>query len=110
MSAVPRPTVYKWLAWFRNEGVAGLEDRSSPVRHRPRVSPPDVEARVRELRRSGRDGPYRIANRFDRAPSTVYAILARHGLGRLSFHDRTSRSPLRYERARAGELVLDDVK
>ncbi|MGH8729742.1 MAG: leucine zipper domain-containing protein [Burkholderiales bacterium] len=33
-------TVYKWLARYRNEGPAGLLDRSSVARCRPHALPP----------------------------------------------------------------------
>jgi transposase InsO family protein len=44
------------------------------------------------------------------APSTVHAILRRHGLSRLSRLDRTTGIPIRYERDRPGELLHIDVK
>ncbi len=40
---VTRPTVYKWLKRFREEGPAGLEDRSS----RPHRSPPSPGSAIR---------------------------------------------------------------
>lgn len=110
MSGVSRPTVYKWLARYRDEGEAGLADRSSRPRRCPRRTSPEREAEVLALRAQLRRGPHRLANRLDMAPSTVYAVLARHGLGRLSRLDRTTGLPLRYERAAPGELIHIDVK
>jgi transposase InsO family protein len=40
----------------------------------------------------------------------VYGVLRRHGCSRLSDTDRPTRIPIRYERARPGEIVHIDVK
>jgi transposase InsO family protein len=42
--------------------------------------------------------------------STIYWVLARHGLNRLAHLDRASGAVVRYERERPGELVHLDVK
>lgn len=42
--------------------------------------------------------------------STVYAVLRRQGLSRLTFMDRPTAIPIRYERDHPGELVHIDVK
>jgi transposase InsO family protein len=42
--------------------------------------------------------------------STVYGVLARHGVSRLRHTDRTSGAVVRYQRDRPGELVHVDVK
>jgi hypothetical protein len=62
-------------------------------------------ARRRELR----VGPHVLAWETSLTPSTVYAILRRHDLGRL---DRLEPRPavVRYERVRPGELVHLDTK
>jgi len=70
----------------------------------------EVEARVCELRRQLRRGPHRLAGRLEMAPSTVHAVLARHGLSRLSRLDRVTGDVIRYERDHPGELVHVDVK
>jgi transposase InsO family protein len=51
-----------------------------------------------------------MAGRLGVAPSTIHAVLARHGVSRLSRLDRVSGIPIRYERARPGELLHLDVK
>ena len=62
-------------------------------------------------RRGDKVGPDRIAVRVDVPASTVYRVLRRHDLGRLSHLDRQTATPIRrYERARPGELVHVDVK
>ena len=116
MAGVSRQTVHKWLRRFRDEGLAGLEDRSSRALRCPHRTDPRTEAAVLELRAQLRRGPHRIAGRLDLAPSTVHAILVRHGVSRLSRLDRTTGLPIRvgpvqrYERSRAGELIHVDVK
>ncbi|MGH9020332.1 MAG: IS481 family transposase [Acidimicrobiales bacterium] len=116
MAGVSRQTVHKWLGRFANEGVDGLEDRSSRAHRCPHRTAPEVEARVLELRSQLRRGPHRLSDRTGLPASTIHAILARHGLSRLSRLDRTTgqvirRAPAqRYERARPGELVHLDVK
>ncbi len=110
MAGVSRQTVHKWLRRFREEGLAGLNDRSSRAHRGPHRTSDNVEAAVLELRRASRRGPHRIAQKLDLAPSTVHAVLARHGLSRLSRLDRTTGVAIRYERDRPGELIHVDVK
>lgn len=110
MSGVSRQTVHKWVHRFRDEGPAGLLDRSSVARRCPHRTSPEVEAAIIALRRARRRGPHRIAEKLGLAPSTVHAVLARHGLSRLASLDRTTGTPIRYERARPGELLHVDVK
>jgi transposase InsO family protein len=108
---VSRATGYKWVRRFRQDGAAGLTDRSSRPRSSPARTPADLEARVLALRRSRRLGPARIAGILQLAPSTVARVLARHGEPRLAWLDRpTGQVIRRYERSRPGELVHVDVK
>jgi transposase InsO family protein len=106
---VSRATTYKWLKRFREEGVAGLESRSSRPVSSP-CTPPEVVAAIVELRRDRRWGPHRIGYQLGVARSTVYAVLRREGLNRLSSFDKVTRQVVRYERERPGELVHIDVK
>jgi transposase InsO family protein len=110
MAGVSRPTVYKWLARYRHEGLAGLEDRSSRPLRCPRRTPAAVEAQVLDLRQRWRRGPHLMAGRLGLAPSTIHAVLWRYGLSRLSRLDRSTGQVIRYEKARPGELVHVDVK
>ena len=110
MAGVSRQTLYKWLRRFHEEGVPGLLDRSSRPRHCPHRTAPEMESRVLELRREIRRGPHLIGGRLGLAPSTVHAILFRHGLNRLSRLDRSSRAIIRYERDHPGALLHVDVK
>ena len=110
MSGVSRATAYKWLHRWRSEGVAGLHDRSSRPLAMPTRTAPELEAQVCELRRSWRRGPHLLAGRLGMAPSTVHAVLVRHGLSRLSRLDRVTGDVIRYERDHPGELIHVDVK
>jgi transposase InsO family protein len=110
MAGVSRATAYKWLRRWRTEGVAGLRDRSSRPRTMPTRTSAELEARVCALRRELRRGPHLLAGRLEMPPSTVHAVLARHGLSRLSRLDRVTGDVIRYERDHPGELIHVDVK
>jgi transposase InsO family protein len=63
------------------------------------------------LRQARKLGPARIAPLVGLPASTVYRVLVRHRLHRLSFLDRpTGEQIRRYERASPGELVHVDIK
>ena len=106
-----RATGYKWLSRWRAEGPAGLVDRSSRAHRLPGKTPPTLEAQVLKLRSERKLGPARIGPLVALAPSTVHAVLRRHGMHRLAWLDRPSGQLIRrYERARPGELIHVDVK
>jgi transposase InsO family protein len=107
---VSRACAYKWLRRWREEGLAGLEDRSSAPRSHPHALGPDEVARIVEARQRLRFGPHRLAYATGRHRSTVYGVLRRQGVSRLADFDRTSREVVRYQRERPGELVHVDVK
>lgn len=115
---VSRQCAHRWVRRFRDEGAAGLADRSSRPHRSPRKTSADVEERVLALRRELRVGPARLAQELELPTRTVGAILRRHRVPRLAECDpltgvviRASRSSgVRYERERPGELVHMDVK
>ena len=74
-------TVYKWRKRFRDEGLAGLADRSSKPTRNPARTPAHIEADVIRLRRERRTMD-RIADETGISRATVGRILARHGLNR----------------------------
>jgi len=100
-------TARKWIARHRDEGPAGLLDRSSApavVANRTDEQRVELIAALRRLRMTGAE----IAECLDMALSTVSGILTRIGLGKLG---RLGLEPAqRYERARPGELIHIDVK
>jgi transposase InsO family protein len=102
-------TVRKWLARFRSEGDAGLQNRSSAPRLVANQLPTPWLDMVVRLRREYRMTGEEIAERLHLARSTVAGHLRRLGLGRLAALE-PSEPVRRYNRARAGELVHLDVK
>ena len=80
-------TAYKWLSRFSNEGVSGLADQSRRPHHSPALTPADVQSAVVKLRmQHAAWGGRKISRRLHDmghdtvAPSTVSAILHRHGM------------------------------
>jgi transposase InsO family protein len=107
---VSRQTAYKWLRRFREEGQAGLADRTSAPRHCPHRLDSEVVATIVATRLETLHGPHRLAYALGRPRSTIYGVLRRAGVSRLSFIDRPTRTVVRYERDRPGELLHMDVK
>jgi transposase InsO family protein len=103
---VSRKSVHAWLNRYRDEGLAGLSDRS----HRPRGHPlqlaAEVEALVCQLRRDHpRWGPRRIVYELSRAGvdpvpsrSTVYRVLVRYQLVAAIRRKRRRADYIRWER------------
>jgi transposase len=101
-------TAGKWARRFRAEGEAGLLDRSSAPRHVHNATPTARVEAIAALRRVRLTGP-EIAEVLAMATSTVSAVLARIGLGKLSRLEPPE--PIRrYEKHRPGELIHIDVK
>lgn len=113
---VARGTVSKWVARFRAEGRAGLEDRSSRPRRSPNQTPRRTERRIVSLRVTRWWGPHRIAYHLGLPQSTVSKILARCWVPLLGHIDLNTGvrvrkpKPVRYEHERPGDLVHVDVK
>ncbi len=103
---ISRKCVTIWVARYRSEGEAGLQDRSSRPLSSPSKTSVELEAevlRVRAAERSGRDD---VAEKTGVPARTVSRILVRHGIPRLAALDpitgeviRSSKSTaVRYER------------
>jgi transposase InsO family protein len=115
---ISRKCVHKWINRFEAEGEAGLQDRSSRPRTMPTRTPAVLEDQIVALRRVRRAGPDLIGAELGVPARTVSRVLARRGVAHLHACDpmtgaliRASKhSAVRYERARAGELVHMDVK
>ena len=107
---VSRQTAYRWMRRFQEEGEAGLEDRSSRPRHSPGRVSSEMEKRIVSDRITEKEGPHLMAGRLGVPRSTIYGVLARRGLSRLSDLDRTTGTPIRYVRDCPGELVHVDIK
>jgi len=97
----------KWAARYRLEGERGLLDRSSAPRRVANRTPADRIAAIVALRRVGMTAA-EIAETLGMPLSTVSAILARAGMGKLGRIGLEQ--PVRDEQLRPGELVHIDVK
>lgn len=101
-------TVYKWARRFRDQGLAGLQDRSSRPVNTPTQTPPELQAQVVRLRRERRIMD-RIAAQTGVSRATVARILARRGLNR--WRDLEPCAPvIRYERDAPGDMIHLDIK
>ncbi|MFD6664467.1 IS481 family transposase [Micromonospora chalcea] len=115
---VSRQAVHRWLAWYADEGLEGLADRSSRPRSSPGRTPPEVEALICELRRNHpRWGARRLVFELGRrdcpgpVPSrvTVHRVLIRHGLVNPTPRRRRREDYKRWERGRPMELWQLDI-
>jgi transposase InsO family protein len=103
-------TAAKWAQRYRDEGPAGMNDRSSARHIQARRTPAPVVRKIVHLRWKQRLGPVEIGARLGMPASTVHAVLVRCRLNRLSHVDRVTGEPARrYERSRPGELIHVDV-
>jgi transposase InsO family protein len=114
--AISSATGYKWLRRFRDQGEAGLADRSRRPGCSPRRSSAAVEAEVLALRRQhpawgGRKLRRVLQNAAQPAPaaSTITAILRRH-LVPLGEHGGGSAPHIRFEHAAPNLLWQMDFK
>jgi transposase InsO family protein len=107
---VSRPTAHRWASRYRDQGPAGMADRSSRPHHSPRRTPPQWSAGsctcAGPTVGAGPDcSPGRAG------PATVRAILVRCRISRLAHLDRATGQPVRrYEHGHPGDLVHIDVK
>jgi transposase InsO family protein len=105
---ISRRTVQKWLARARNEGMSGLQDRTSRPVHSPTQLPKPKLEQVIALRLQ-RLSAQTIAECVGLPRSTVANHLTALGMGKLPpMHPPPP--VLRYERERPGELVHIDTK
>lgn len=107
-AGVSERTAGKWVKRYREEGEAGLWDRSSAPHSVPGRTPEDRVEAIAALRRVRMTGA-EIAECLGMALSTVSAVLTRIGLGKLSRLE-PAEPPNRYERKAPGELIHIDVK
>jgi transposase InsO family protein len=104
-------TANRWACRYRDQGPAGMQDRSSRPRCSPGRTPPAVVRRIVHLRWKQKLGPVPIAAQVGLAPSTVHQVLVRCRLNRLGHVDRVTAEPVRrYEHPYPGSLIHVDVK
>ena len=93
-ASVSRPTVYKCVRRFLEEGIEGLNDRSSAPHRRPRALPAEAIEEILAARQRLKQGPHRLGYALGRPRSSIYGVLRRHGLARLDLLDRPSGRPI----------------
>ena len=104
-------TARKWADRYKAEGPAGMYDRSSRPHRQPNRTPVPVVRKIVHLRWKQRLGPVEIADRLNMQSSTVYAVLVRCRLNRLTHIDRATGEPIRrYEHDKPGDMLHMDVK
>ena len=105
---VSAKTAAKWVRRYREQGAAGLRDRSSRPGRSPRSTSSSLLERVLALRRLRRNG-WQIACEVKLSRATVSRILRRAGLNRLRSLDPPP--PVqRYEHKHPGDLIHFDIK
>ena len=104
------PTARKWARRFREEGLAGMQDRSSRPHHSPTKTPSSLVRQIVRQRWRNRLGPVQIGGRLGVPASTVHAVLVRCRVNRLSQIDRVTGEPIRrYEHPHPGSMIHVDV-
>jgi transposase InsO family protein len=101
-------TVRKWVKRHQDEGVAGLQDRSSRPHRLYRPTPQAIVERIEALRRQRLTGKA-IAAEVGVSQATVSRVLKRLGLNKLSAL-QPAEPVRRYEREHPGELIHIDIK
>lgn len=101
-------TIHKWVRRYREEGLAGLENRSSRPHSFGTAYIAGWQGVICSLRHC-RMTAAEIAGKLGQPRSTVASLLRRIGLGRLAALD--PKLPVRrYERAKPGDMIHLDIK
>jgi len=103
-----RQSAAKWVARYRQQGRAGLHDRSSRPHCSPRRTGPELAARVEALRRQRWTG-VRIAQATGLSRSTISRLLTRLRLSKMRQLDPVV-PIVRYEHPAPGDLLHLDIK
>ncbi len=105
------PTAAKWARRYLEMGREGMNDRSSRPHSSPNRTAQPLVRKIVHKRIKTRRGPVEIASLTGVPASTVYAILRRCRLNRLSHVDVVTGEPARrYEHEHPGSLIHVDVK
>jgi hypothetical protein len=97
----------KWATRYRQQGEAGLRDRSSAPHRIPHATTPERVKVICDLRRLRFTSP-EIAETLSMPISTVSAVLKRSGMGKLGWLGLEPAQ--RYEHTSPGDLIHVDVK
>jgi transposase InsO family protein len=115
---VSRQAVHRWLGRYRDEGLAGLSDRSSRPVSSPSRTPAEVEALICELRRNhpcwgARRLVWELSRRGCPGPvpsrATVHRVLVRHGLVQVTARGRRREDYKRWQRSEPMQLWQMDI-
>jgi transposase InsO family protein len=103
-----RQSAAKWVRRYRDQGVAGLNDRSSRPHRSPRGTSKERIMEIEQLRRQRWTG-VRIALELGLSHATISRVLRRLKLNRIR-HIEPQLPPNRYEHAAPGDLLHLDIK
>ena len=114
---VSRKSVHHWVRRYREDGLAGLTDRSHRPHHHPWQIAPEIEAAICEMRRNHpRWGPRRLGHELARADivpvpsrSSIYRTLVRHQLVSATTRKRARSDYVRWERPESMQLWQLDI-
>ncbi|MEW4459947.1 IS481 family transposase [Roseibium algicola] len=101
-------TARKWLRRYKEEGAAGLRDRSSRPRKLHRPTDAATVQQIIALRRQRLTGKH-IARETGVSAATVSRVLKRAGLSRLKDLE-PAEAVRRYEHAAPGDMIHLDIK
>ncbi len=115
---ISRQRATVWITRFDQDGLAGLQDRSSRPHRTPTRTPAKVEQRVLKARAKYRCGAIGLARHTGVAVATCGRILRRHQVAHLADCDPITgeriravrHSGRRYEHPHPGDLIHIDVK
>jgi putative transposase len=117
---IVRSCGYKWLARYREEGLAGLEERSRRPERSPLKTPQELVDELLNLKRRLRYGPAKLVEILEElhgehvmAASTAGQILDRHGEVKKRGPRRPSAGPIEhppFEISGAGDTATTDYK
>lgn len=111
---ISRPTGYRWLRRYHDQGVSGIEERSRRPHDSPERTPAAIEQQVVGMRRQRPDwGARKLQALLERqgtklATRTLHRILVRHDLVREDDSHRPA--PRRFEREAPNQLWQMDFK
>jgi transposase InsO family protein len=103
-----RQSAAKWVRRYREQGVAGLRDRSSRPHRSPRRTSEERVMEIERLRRERWTG-VRIARQLGLSPATVSRVLRRLKLNRIRDIEPQP-AVVRYEHAAPGDMLHLDIK
>ena len=114
---VPRSSFYRWKKRYDQEGPSGLYRKKPIAYNHPRKTPPEVIAKILELRQEYQMGALRIKYYLERyhgikvSEATVGRTLNAHGVGSLpKTAPRRALHTKRYVKTVPGHHVQVDVK